>query len=125
MDIDSWKTKSYIKVKDVDKKLNYSAGIGYNKEGVYINESWGGGSNTLPLILPNGVTIDSHTNVTWPISKDETIMPWDAFAAACVVTAGVVVLAVAGPEIVLGGLVAEGGAIIAAVGNYVVAACSG
>ena len=37
MDIDSWKTKSYIKVKDVDKKLNYSAGVGYNKEGGYIS----------------------------------------------------------------------------------------
>ena len=63
MDIDSWKSKSYIKIKDVDKKLNYSTGIGYNKEGMYVNESWGGGTNTLPLVLPNGVTIDSHTSL--------------------------------------------------------------
>lgn len=77
IDINSWKTKNYIKVKDVDKKLNYSSGVGYNKDGIYINESWGGGTDTLPLALPNGVCIDSHTNVTWSISKDETIVPWD------------------------------------------------
>lgn len=53
------------------------------------------------------------------------IVPWDTFAAACVVTVGVVVLAVVGPEVVLEGLVAGDGAIIVAAGNYVVAACSG
>lgn len=88
MDIGSWKTKSSIKVKDIDKNINYSAGVGYNKEGVYINESWGGGTDTLPLVLPNGVTIDSRTNVTWSVSKDETIVPWKT-VLECV---GVVVL---------------------------------
>lgn len=48
-----------------------------NKEGLYINESWGGGKDTLPLELPNGVTIDSHAKIIWSISKDETIVPWD------------------------------------------------
>ncbi|MFR3728519.1 DUF6531 domain-containing protein [Lacrimispora sp.] len=92
-DINSWKTKNYIKVKDVDKKLNYSSGVGYNKEGVYINESWGGGTDTLPLALPNGVSIDSHTNVTWSISKDETIVPWDT-VMECVKVVALVSIAV-------------------------------
>ncbi|WP_024347824.1 DUF6531 domain-containing protein [Lacrimispora indolis] len=87
-DIDSWKTKNYIKVNDIDKKISYSAGVGYNKEGVYFNESWGGGTDTLPLVLPNGVTVDSHTNVTWSVSKDETMAPWNT-VLECV---GVVVL---------------------------------
>jgi len=34
-------------------------------------------------------------------------------------------LAVLGPEVILAGLIAGGGAIIAAGGNYVVAACGG
>ena len=42
----------------------------------------------MPLVLPNGVTVDSRTNVTWSVSKDETIAPWNT-VLKCV---GVVVL---------------------------------
>lgn len=94
MTINSWKTKSYIKIKDVDKKLNYSMGWGYNKEGLYINESWGGGKDTLPLELPNGVTIDSHAKIIWSISKDETIVPWDTILE-CVRIAALASIAIA------------------------------
>ena len=69
--------------------------------------------------------IDSHTNVNWSISEDKTILPWDAIGGVCVVTAGVVALAVVGPEVALGGLLAGGGAIIAEAESYVNAACEG
>jgi hypothetical protein len=114
-----------LRKKELDEKLSYSAGYGFDKEGYYINGEVSGTTDNIPIPIPNGVLIDSHTNVTWSISEDKNILPWDAIGGICVVTAGVVVLAVAGPEVAIGGLIAGVGQIIANAGNYVIAACGG
>ena len=121
----SWKTLCYYEKKELDEKLSYSGGYGYNNEGLYFNNTLSGKTDNIPIPIPNGVIIDSHANVTWSISEDKTILPWDAIGGVCVVTAGVVVLAVVGPEVAIGGLIAGVGQIIANVGNYVNAACGG
>ena len=125
MNPNSWKTLCYFEKKELDEKLSHSAGYGYNDKGCYVNGEISGTTDNIPIPIPNGVIIDSHTNVTWSISEDKTILPWDAIGGVCVVTAGVVALAVVGPEVALGGLLAGGGAIIAEAGSYVIAACGG
>ena len=81
--------------KSVHNGVNVAGKVIYDGvEGVYYNESWGGGTDKLPLILSNGVSIRSYTNVTWSISKDEKIAPWDT-VVECVGTVLLLALAIA------------------------------
>jgi len=89
----TWKTKNYTKI--TEGNMNSSVGWGVNKEGIYGNISMEGKSDTLPLVLPNGVEISSYTNIKWTYSKDTT-MPWKTvkkyvIVAGCVIVIGATV----------------------------------
>ena len=76
-DARSWTAKNYYKIKNTDVNISNSFGYGINNKGLYVNNSTSGGTDNIPISLPNGIKIDSYTNVSWLVSHDETIEPND------------------------------------------------
>lgn len=81
------KIEKYLKIKN--GKVSYSTGEGFNSKGSFVSETFSFTTDNLPLILPNGKSVDSYTNVVTSLSADVTTLDWKDIIALAMVARGV------------------------------------